>query len=116
AGVIGLDRNERVTLASRSAQKLLACEEADLVGREVAVAVPQFAAVLREAEEHKSRPQRQITLIVGGEERNFVVRVTHEEQGEEDYGSVITFDDVTELVAAQRTSAWADVARRIAHE
>ncbi len=42
--------------------------------------------------------------------------MTHEEQGEEDYGSVITFDDVTELVAAQRTSAWADVARRIAHE
>jgi two-component system nitrogen regulation sensor histidine kinase NtrY len=42
--------------------------------------------------------------------------VTHEEQGEEDYGSVLTFDDVTELVAAQRTSAWADVARRIAHE
>ena len=37
-------------------------------------------------------------------------------QGEEDYGSVLTFDDVTELVSAQRTSAWADVARRIAHE
>ena len=44
------------------------------------------------------------------------MRVTHEEQGEEDYGSVLTFDDVTELVSAQRTSAWADVARRIAHE
>ena len=42
--------------------------------------------------------------------------MTHEEQGEEDYGSVLTFDDVTELVSAQRTSAWADVARRIAHE
>ncbi len=44
------------------------------------------------------------------------MRVTREEQGEEDYGSVLTFDDVTELVSAQRTSAWADVARRIAHE
>jgi two-component system nitrogen regulation sensor histidine kinase NtrY len=116
AGVIGLDRHERITLASRSAQKLLGREEADLVGHDLTRAVPQFAAILREAEEHKSRPQRQVTLIIGGEERNFAVRVTHEERGEEDYGSVITFDDVTELVAAQRTSAWADVARRIAHE
>jgi two-component system nitrogen regulation sensor histidine kinase NtrY len=116
AGVIGLDRHDRITLASRSAQKLLGRDDAELAGRELADAVPQFAAILREAEEHKSRPQRQVTLIIGGEERNFVVRVTHEEQGDEDYGSVITFDDVTELVAAQRTSAWADVARRIAHE
>ena len=116
AGVIGLDRDERITLASRSAQKLLARAEGDLAGRPLAEAVPQFAAILLEAAEHKNRPQRQVTLIIGGEERNFVVRVTHEEQGGEDYGSVITFDDVTELVAAQRTSAWADVARRIAHE
>jgi two-component system, NtrC family, nitrogen regulation sensor histidine kinase NtrY len=116
AGVIGLDRHERITLASRSAQKLLGLEEAELIGHDLPQAVPQFASILREAEEHKNRPQRQVTLIIGGEERNFVVRVTHEEQGEEDYGSVITFDDVTELVAAQRTSAWADVARRIAHE
>jgi two-component system nitrogen regulation sensor histidine kinase NtrY len=116
AGVIGLDRHERITLASRSAQKLLGREEAQLIGHALPQAVPQFAAILREADEHKNRPQRQVTLIIGGEERNFVVRVTHEEQDEEDYGSVITFDDVTELVAAQRTSAWADVARRIAHE
>jgi two-component system nitrogen regulation sensor histidine kinase NtrY len=67
-------------------------------------------------DEHKGRPQHQVTLIINGEERNFSVRMTHEEQGEEDYGSVLTFDDVTELVSAQRTSAWADVARRIAHE
>jgi two-component system nitrogen regulation sensor histidine kinase NtrY len=116
AGVIGLDRDERITLASRSAQKLLALDEADLVGRELKDALPQFSAIVHEAAEHKNRPQRHVTLIIGGEERNFVVRVTHEEQDEEDYGSVITFDDVTELVAAQRTSAWADVARRIAHE
>ncbi len=116
AGVIGLDRHDRITLANRSAQKLIGRDGAELVGRQLADAVPQFAAIVREAEEHKNRPQRQVTLIVGGEERNFVVRVTHEEQGEEDYGSVITFDDVTELVSAQRTSAWADVARRIAHE
>ena len=116
AGVIGLDRDNCITLASRSAEKLLGLDGAKLIGRPLAEAVPEFAAMLEGAEEQKGRPQHQATLIINGEERNFSVRVTHEEQGEEDYGSVLTFDDVTELVSAQRTSAWADVARRIAHE
>jgi two-component system nitrogen regulation sensor histidine kinase NtrY len=116
AGVIGLDRHDRITLANRSAEKLLGCDGPKLIGRPLAEAVPEFSALLSGAEEHKGRPQHQVTLIIGGEERNFSVRITHEEQGEEDYGSVLTFDDVTELVAAQRTSAWADIARRIAHE
>jgi two-component system nitrogen regulation sensor histidine kinase NtrY len=116
AGVIGLDRHDRITLANRSAEKLLGLDGSKLIGRPLAEAVPEFAAMLSGAEEYKGRPQHQVTLIIGGEERNFSVRVTHEEQGEEDYGSVLTFDDVTELVSAQRTSAWADVARRIAHE
>ena len=116
AGVIGLDRDNCITLASRSAEKLLGVDGAKLIGRPLVEAVPEFAAMLDGAEEHKGRPQHQVTLIINGEERNFSVRVTHEEQGEEDYGSVLTFDDVTELVSAQRTSAWADVARRIAHE
>ncbi len=116
AGVIGLDRHDRITLANRSAEKLLGREGSELIGRALPEAVPEFAAMLGSADDHKSRPQHQATLIIGGEERNFSVRVTREEQGEEDYGSVLTFDDVTELVSAQRTSAWADVARRIAHE
>jgi two-component system nitrogen regulation sensor histidine kinase NtrY len=116
AGVIGLDRHERITLANRSAEKLLGRAGEALIGRELASAVPEFATLLREGDDHsKGRPQHQVTLIINGEERSFSVRVTHE-QGEEDYGSVLTFDDVTELVVAQRTSAWADVARRIAHE
>jgi two-component system, NtrC family, nitrogen regulation sensor histidine kinase NtrY len=53
---------------------------------------------------------------VKGTERTFAVRFTRERQGEEDYGTVVTFDDVTDLVTAQRTSAWADIAQRIAHE
>ena len=116
AGVIGLDRHDHITLANRSAEKLLDLDGSRLVGRPLAEAVPEFAAMLSRAEEHKGRPQHQVTLIIGGEERNFSVRVTREEKGEEDHGSVLTFDDVTELVSAQRTSAWADVARRIAHE
>ena len=117
AGVVGLDQAGRITLANRSAQKLLGLEGSELVGRELGEAVPAFASVLAEARDHhKSRPQHEVTMLIGGEERTFSVRVPREQQAGGSEGSVITFDDVTELVAAQRTAAWADVARRIAHE
>ena len=60
--------------------------------------------------------QDQVTITRNGRERNLSVRVTSEQSPESEHGYVITLDDITELVAAQRTSAWADVARRIAHE
>jgi two-component system nitrogen regulation sensor histidine kinase NtrY len=118
AGVIGLDRNGAVTLASGSAEKLLACKEADLKGLPLAGVVPEFAALVNDAADPAagSRRQKQVTLVVGGEERNFSVRITEQAPSGEEGGWVVTFDDITELVSAQRTSAWADVARRIAHE
>ncbi len=60
--------------------------------------------------------QGQVTINRNGRERNVSVRVTSEQSGAEEHGYVVTLDDITELVTAQRTSAWADVARRIAHE
>jgi len=118
AGVIGLDSQDRITLASRAATKLLGIEDADLVGKKLREAIPAFSGVLDHAGEHtlKQRSQEEITLDVGGEERTFAVMVTRERSSGGDVGSVVTFDDVTDLVSAQRTAAWADVARRIAHE
>ncbi len=60
--------------------------------------------------------QSQITLTRKGRERIFNVRVTTEQSPSSERNQVITLDDITDLVTAQRTSAWADVARRIAHE
>lgn len=118
AGVIGLDRDGCITLVSRSAGKLLGRRGDKLLGRPLAEAVPEFAELVQHAGEPgaKSRRQRQIALIVDGEERSFSARVTEQAPNEEEGGSVVTFDDITELVSAQRTAAWADVARRIAHE
>jgi two-component system nitrogen regulation sensor histidine kinase NtrY len=117
AGVLGLDAAGRITLASRSAQRLLGRKEADLVGQRLADAVPEFDRVVGEgADPGQGRTQQQVTLVIGGEERNFAVRLTGQAPGEDVRGTVLTFDDITELVAAQRTSAWADIARRIAHE
>ena len=63
-----------------------------------------------------ARTQDQVTITRKGRERNLSVRITSEQSSESEHGYVVTLDDITELVAAQRTSAWADVARRIAHE
>src|SRR5205085_1617498 len=60
--------------------------------------------------------QGQITISREMRERNLSVRVTTEQSPDEDHGYVVTLDDITDLVTAQRTSAWADIARRIAHE
>src|SRR5262249_20911780 len=60
--------------------------------------------------------QGQITINRNGRERNLSIRVTSERSGESDHGYVFTLDDITDLVTAQRSSAWADIARRIAHE
>ena len=60
--------------------------------------------------------QDDIELSVKGVERHFAVRITRESSKDHEYGFVLTFDDTTELVRAQRSSAWADVAQRIAHE
>ncbi len=75
--------------------------------------------MLDKQDEHSLQGQRsqdEVTFYVGGEERTFAVMVTRERASGGDVGSVVTFDDVTDLVVAQRTAAWADVARRIAHE
>jgi len=118
AGVIGLDADDRVTLVSRSASALLDRDADDLTGKLLADAIPEFEPLLKNCGETalKRRTQEQITLIVGGDERKFAARITGEKAGGAEVGSVVTFDDITELVTAQRTSAWADVARRIAHE
>jgi two-component system nitrogen regulation sensor histidine kinase NtrY len=118
AGVIGLDSSDHITLLSRSAERLLGFSGAEVVGKPLTDVVPEFAPVLVPAEETglKSKGQSEIKKQIGDEERTFAVKITHEKAGEGDVGSVVTFDDVSELVQAQRTSAWADVARRIAHE
>jgi two-component system nitrogen regulation sensor histidine kinase NtrY len=107
-----------VTLLSRSAEQLLGVSSEDVVGKPFSDVVPEFAHVLSNREDGglKSRGQHEVKKQIGDEERTFAVKATRERPGEGDGGSVVTFDDISELVQAQRTSAWADVARRIAHE
>jgi two-component system nitrogen regulation sensor histidine kinase NtrY len=116
AGVIGLDEHGRVRLLNRFAVETLGISEADLMGSELVAQVPEFADLIARAERGAPIVQGQVMLTRGGRERTLVVRVALEADEEGAHGAVVTLDDVTELVVAQRTSAWADIARRIAHE
>jgi len=115
AGVIGVDGNGCVSILNRSAEKLIGHTEAEALGRPLVDVFPELANIMAAAQ-IGARTQDQVTISRNGRERNLSVRVTSEQSGESEHGYVVTLDDITELVAAQRTSAWADVARRIAHE
>jgi len=115
AGVIGVDGRGCVSILNRSAEKLIGRSEAEALGRPLSEVLPELAEFMTEAQV-SGHTQDQVTITRHGRERNLSVRVTSEQSSDTEHGYVITLDDITELVAAQRTSAWADVARRIAHE
>ncbi len=115
AGVIGVDGDGCVSILNRSAEKLIGRTEPETLGRPLTEVFPELVDFMAAARSG-ARTQDQVTITRNGRERNLSVRITSEQSGESDHGYVVTLDDITELVAAQRTSAWADVARRIAHE
>ncbi|MFL6824429.1 MAG: ATP-binding protein [Xanthobacteraceae bacterium] len=117
AGVIGVDADSCISILNRSAEQLIGRTETEVLGQPLAEVVPELAGMLAAARAGVQRLiQGQVTINRNGRERNLSVRVTSEQSGAAEGGYVVTLDDITELVAAQRTSAWADVARRIAHE
>ncbi|WP_420393270.1 ATP-binding protein [Acuticoccus sp.] len=118
AGVIGTDAEGRVTLANTSALAMLDLFEREVVGRRLADSVPELAPILEAGDgllRLRIKPE-QINLARRGRDRTILVRATTDRADAARPGFVLTLDDITDLVTAQRTSAWADVARRIAHE
>jgi len=117
AGVIGVDPDGCISILNRSAEKLIGHSEADVLRRPLGEVLPELVTLFEEARSASHRlVQGQINLNRNGRERNLSIRVTTERSGESEHGYVITLDDITDLVTAQRSSAWADIARRIAHE
>ena len=115
AGVIGLDADGRITLPNPSALALLDASQDDLSGRALEDAIPEMAELLVQA---RAQPlaEDHVELVRGERRRTLHVRIVTERDGPRIDGFVVTFDDITDLVSAQRRAAWADVAQRIAHE
>ncbi len=116
AGVIGLDHDGMITIVNRAAARLLNAAPEELEGRHYSETVPELAGLIRRAiSEPVARASGEVTVKRGSTTRALSVQVASE-RGTDSSGYVATFDDITDLVSAQRTAAWADVARRIAHE
>ena len=115
AGVIGIDGEGHVTLLNRPAARLLDVAPEETEGRHYSESFPELAALIRRAMlEPMARAAGQLDVKRNGTLRHLNVQVSSEAGDRTGY--VVTFDDITNLVSAQRTAAWADVARRIAHE
>lgn len=118
AGVIGLDPESNIELPNRSASDLLGIDLEDHLGQKLSDVIPEFKPLFGDLtrDGDRSKP-RQIEIRRNGVNLTLLARVTAEWSDDGMvFGYVVTFDDVTELQTAQRMAAWADVARRIAHE
>jgi len=114
AGVVGVNHDGKVTLVNRAAARLLDAAPDDMEGSFYAQTMPELAALIRRAmDEPVGRASGEVQVKRGVKTRTLSVQVSGETDAQ---GFVVTFDDITDLVSAQRTAAWADVARRIAHE
>ncbi len=117
AGIIGVDASGSVGILNRSAEKLIGHAESETLDHPLSDVLPELDDMMKAAREGTQRlVQGQITILRDGHERNLSVRVSAEQTSQSRDSYIITLDDITDLVSAQRTSAWGDVARRIAHE
>lgn len=117
AGVIGLDSKGRIDLPNRSAARLLGLEIPEMIGRHLEDVVPEMAGLFKEARQRRrASTEAQIKIHRGEEVRTLSVAIAVEKINQKIIGFVVTFDDISELLAAQWKGAWADVAQRIAHE
>jgi two-component system nitrogen regulation sensor histidine kinase NtrY len=112
AGVMGLDRDGRITAVNSSAATLLGRSESELVGRRLIDIASEFGELLNQPAPAGETPPQRVDIAHAGGAFNLSVRMSPDAEG----GLVLTFDDMTKLIAAQRQEAWKDVARRIAHE
>src|SRR5690606_37211614 len=117
SGVIGLDRDGLIHLPIRKAMELLGLSEAEMIGRSLADLRPQMAGLIEEIRDRPARvAERQMQLPTEEGHRHLLVRGAGEMSKGDIQGFVVTLDDITDLVSAQRMAAWGDIARRIAHE
>ncbi len=118
AGVIGLDNKGNINLPNRSASELIGTDLTTKIGSDLTQVIPEMADLLKAA---MCNPERMCQAEIHIERKNhnqiLLVKITAERRDDDEIiGFVVTFDDITELQSAQRQAAWADIARRIAHE
>ncbi len=115
ASVIGVDQNGKIKIANSATQTVLGSQVKP--DNQIGDIFPELGAALERARiSGKAEYREQINTLIDGQSRTLNVQVTQERDAQSDHSFVITIDDITDLVVAQRSTAWSDIARRIAHE
>lgn len=117
AGVIGIDTDGMISIINRSGEYMFDISAEDALGKSLIGVAPEIGQAFEVARVSRRPVHReQVTMTRVGAARTFNVQITVEDARFDEHSYVVTLDDITDLVQAQRSSAWADVARRIAHE
>ncbi|MGL4488977.1 MAG: ATP-binding protein [Rhizobiaceae bacterium] len=117
AAVIGVDPDGVISIANKSAELILGIDADKANGQMLSAVLPELGTIFELAKStDRDVYKEQATFIRKGSERTYNVQITSEESEDAEHSFVVTVDDITELVTAQRSSAWSDIARRIAHE
>ncbi len=117
AGVIGLDKLGCIHLSNRSSLDLLSIDLEEHLNKPLGLCIPEMSDLLDEVIANPSSiVEGEIKFGLNGPQKTFVVSIAAEKIKQEIIGFIVTFDDISELLSAQRRAAWADVAQRVAHE
>ena len=117
SGVIGLDKNLKINLPNVTATNLLGITIGKDFGKPILDIVPEFTDVINSLLiSKKNVVEDKIYIVRDDKVLNLITRLVVQKSDDLILGYVLTFDDVTSLIAAQKMGAWSDIARRIAHE
>ena len=117
SGVIGLDKNLKINLPNVTATNLLGITIGKDFGKPILDIVPEFTDVINSLLiSKKNVVEDKIYIVRDDKVLNLITRFVVQKSDDLILGYVLTFDDVTSLIAAQKMGAWSDIARRIAHE
>ncbi len=117
SGVLGVDSDDKIFLVNKSALELLENDASKIIGIKIFEIFPSLNKVVKNVREQKlSFKEEQIDYLIKGSKKKFIIRVSFENYKSLNSGYVVTIENITELIKVQRAAAWADIAKRIAHE
>ncbi|MEC8099736.1 MAG: ATP-binding protein [Pseudomonadota bacterium] len=117
SGVLGVDAHDNIFLVNKSSLELLESDAGKLIGFSIYNVFPSLSKIIKNGKEPKlSFKEETLDYIVNGKKKKFVVRISFENYKSLNSGYVVTIENITELIKVQRAAAWADIAKRIAHE
>ncbi len=117
SGVLGVTGEDKIFLANKAALELLNIDASKLIGKNIFETFPQIKGFIEEDRLSDTQyKEKQIDYLIKGKKNTFIIGVSFENYRNLESGYVVTIENITEMIKIQRTAAWSDIAKKIAHE